>query len=42
MTEKPCPCSDIIWIWGDFIKCLHCGKRYHSPDEAKQLKEEDD
>jgi hypothetical protein len=44
MTESPCLCTDMEWVWGDFIKCFNCGKRYSSPEEANELRDkaEDD
>lgn len=33
-----CPCTDIYWVWGDFIACNACGKRYCAPAEAAELR----
>lgn len=35
-----CPCISTTWLWGDFIACIDCGKRYISPAEAMELRKE--
>lgn len=30
----------MTWLWGDFIACIDCGKRYLSPQESLHLQQE--